>query len=186
MTVPLSQPRLRRPSPLRDILSTLLLVLVVYTLVNLSSSRYLVQGRSMYPSFDSDQILYVSRLSYLLAQPQRLDIVVFHHRGQPAEDYIKRIIGLPGEVVAFSEGRVWVDGAPLDEPYLAEACRADRCADRTWALGPDEFFVLGDNRNDSSDSRLFGPVHRSQLVGAALLRYWPPQAWGSVARVGAP
>ncbi|GIL08809.1 MAG: signal peptidase I [Chloroflexota bacterium] len=181
-----SRPRLRRPTPLRDILSTLLLVMTVYALVNLSSSRYLVQGRSMYPSFDSDQILYVSRLSYLLAQPQRLDIVVFHRRAQPPEDYIKRIIGLPGEIVTLAEGRVWINGAPLDEPYLAEVCRADRCADHTWTLGPDEFFVMGDNRNDSSDSRLFGPVHRSQLVGAALLRYWPPQTWGIVARAGAP
>lgn len=186
MASPHSRPRLRRPSPLRDFLSTLLLVVVVYALVNLSSSRYLVQGKSMYPSFDDDQILYVSRLSYLLAQPQRLDIVVFHHRDQPPEDYIKRIIGLPGEIVALTGGRVWIDGVLLDEPYLAEACRVDRCDDRVWSLGPDEYFVMGDNRNDSSDSRVFGPVRRDQLVGAALLRYWPPQSWGVVARIGAP
>jgi signal peptidase I len=186
MTAPASRPRLRRPSPLREIFSTLLLVVVVYALVNLSSSRYLVQGKSMYPNFDDNQILYVSRLSYLLGEPQRLDIVVFHHSLHPPEDYIKRIIGLPGEVVTLAEGRVSVDGVPLYEPYVPEACRADRCPDGTWALGPDEYFVMGDNRNDSSDSRLFGPVQRRQLVGAVLLRYWPPPAWGSVARVGAP
>lgn len=181
-----NRPRLRRPSPLRDVFNALLLVAAVYTLVNLSSSRYLAQGTSMEPGFSSDEMLYVSRLSYLLGQPQRLDVVVFHHRDRPSEDYIKRIIGLPGEVVTLAGGRVWVDGALLNEPYLAELCRPDRCPDRAWTLRADEYFVMGDNRNDSSDSRAFGPVRRDQLVGAVVLRYWPPHAWGVVARAGAP
>lgn len=186
MTVHQRRPTLRRPSPFREVANTLLLVIIIYGLVNLASSRYLVQGKSMYPSFDNDQVLYVSRLAYLLAQPQRLDIVVFHHAENPPEDYIKRIVGLPGDTVAFSESRLFINGLLQPEPYIMEPCHPSHCPDRTWTLGPDQFFVLGDNRNNSSDSRIFGPVQRHQLVGAVLVRYWPPHAWGLVARIGAP
>ncbi len=182
------RPRLRRTSWLREILETILLVVSIYALVNLSSARYMVQGQSMYPNFDDNQILYVSRLNYMFGAPERMDIVVFHFPGNPAEDYIKRIIGLPGDVVEIRDTQVYVNGQALDEPYINEPCTPGRCQDNRWELGPDEYFVMGDNRNHSSDSRSpsVGLVKRQLIVGEVLVRYWPPQDWGIVTQIGAP
>ena len=180
------RPRLHRPGWLREILETILLVIAIYALVNLSSARYMVQGKSMYPNFDDNQILYISRLNYLLGEPQRYDIVVFHYPNNPQEDYIKRVIGLPGDVVEFRDAQVYVNDQHLEEPYINEACTPIECPDKQLALGPDEFFVMGDNRNNSTDSRVFGPVKRSLIVGEVLVRYWPPPAWGIVTQINAP
>lgn len=185
-TAPVTRPRLRRAGWLREILDTVILVLAIYTLVNLASARYMVQGNSMDPNFDDNQVLYVSRLHYLLGEPERLDIVVFHYPNNPNEDYIKRVIGLPGDVVEIRDSQVLVNGQPLDEPYLNEAEWTSRGITGPIELGPDEFFVMGDNRNHSSDSRSFGPVQRHYIVGEVLVRYWPPQSWGIVTRIGAP
>jgi signal peptidase I len=184
--VPVVRPRLRRVSWLREILDTAILVLAIYALVNLASARYMVQGNSMDPNFDDNQVLYVSRLHYLLGEPERLDIVVFHYPNNPDEDYIKRVIGLPGDVVEIRDSQVLVNGQPLDEPYLNEAEWTSRGITGPIELGPDEFFVMGDNRNHSSDSRSFGPVQRHYIVGEVLVRYWPPESWGIVTRIGAP
>lgn len=165
-------------------MNTLALVIVIYGLVNLSSARYMVQGKSMYPNFDDNQVLYVSRLNYLLWQPERRDIVVFHFPDNPEEDYIKRVIGLPGDRVEIRDVRIYVNNQVLDEPYINEPCQPDRCEDNVWQLGSDEYFMMGDNRNHSSDSRFFGPVKRKFIVGEVLVRYWPPQAWGIVAQIG--
>ncbi|HLV34482.1 MAG TPA: signal peptidase I, partial [Spirillospora sp.] len=107
-TAPVTRPRLRRAGWLREILDTVILVLAIYTLVNLASARYMVQGNSMDPNFDDNQVLYVSRLHYLLGEPERLDIVVFHYPNNPNEDYIKRVIGLPGDVVEIRDSQVLV------------------------------------------------------------------------------
>lgn len=179
------RPRLHR-TWLHEILETLLLIAAAYILINLISARYQVQGPSMYPNFADHEVLFVSRLHYLLGKPERLDIVVFHFPDNPQDDYIKRIIGLPGEIVELRHTQVYINGRALDEPYLYEACLPGRCPDRLWVLGPDEFFVMGDNRNESSDSRAFGPIRRKFIVGEVLARYWPPSAWGLVARIGAP
>ncbi len=163
-----------------------MLVVAIYALVNLASARYMVQGQSMYPNFDDEQVLYVSRLHYLLGDPERTDIVVFHFPNDPRDDYIKRVIGVPGDFVEIRDTLVYVNGQALDEPYINEACTPGRCPDKSWMLGPDEFFVMGDNRNHSSDSRAFGPVQRQFIVGEVLVRYWPPHSWGIVTRIGAP
>lgn len=181
-----ARPRLRRAGFLREILDTMVLIVAIYALVNLSSARYVVQGKSMFPNFDDDQVLYVSRLHYLLDEPDYRDIVVFHYPRNTDEDYIKRIIGLPGDTVELRDQQVYVNGVAIDEPYINEPCNTSRCRDAVWELGPDEYFVMGDNRNHSSDSRTFGPVARHYLVGEVLVRYWPPADWGIVARIGAP
>jgi signal peptidase I len=182
----LPRPELHRTNWLREILDTAMLVIAIYALVNLSSSRYMVQGKSMYPNFDDNQVLYISRLNYMVSQPERMDIVVFHFPGNPEEDYIKRIIGLPHDVVEIRDTQVYVNDQPLVEPYINEACTPGRCPDERWELGGDEFFVMGDNRNHSSDSRVFGPVKRELIVGEVLVRYWPPQSWSIVTKIGAP
>jgi signal peptidase I len=138
----------------------------------------------MYPNFDDNQVLYVSRLSYLFWPPEHQDIVVFHFPGNPQEDYIKRVIGVPGDRVSIRDAQVYVNDEPLVEPYLNEPCTVDRCQDNEWQLGADEYFMMGDNRNHSSDSRFFGPVRQSLIVGEVLVRYWPPEVWGIVTKIG--
>lgn len=177
-------PKLRRTGIGQQSAGLALLVVGVLILINLVSVRYAVSGSSMQPGFDEAQLLYVSRLHYLLGDPQRYDVVVFHHPRNGDDDYIKRIIGLPGERIEIRNTQVLVDGQALDEPYIREACTALRCRDDRWDLGPQEYFVLGDNRNQSTDSRAFGPVARHDLVGKVVFRYWPPATWGMIDRAG--
>jgi len=170
----------------RELIETLVLIAVIYALVNLATARFIVDGPSMQPTFETGQFLIVSRVHYMLGEPERGDIVVFHYPNNTEQDYIKRIIGLPGDMVELRDTQVYVNGQPLDEPYINEPCTPARCPDRVWELGPDQFFVMGDNRNHSSDSRSFGPVDRQFIVGEALVRYWPPSDWGIVTRTGFP
>jgi signal peptidase I len=181
-----ARPRLHRAGWLHEIADTAVLIVAVFALVNLSSARYMVEGKSMFPNFDDYQVLYVSRLNYMLGAPERNDVIVFHYPNNPSEDYIKRVIGLPGETVTIRDTRVFVDDSPLDEPYINEACDLLHCPDQSHTLGPDQYFVMGDNRNHSSDSRAFGPVDRRLIVGEVLIRYWPPPEWGIVTQIGAP
>jgi signal peptidase I len=165
---------------LREIVETILLIGVIYTLVNLACARFVVEGPSMQPNFHTGQFLVVSRVNYMLADPQRGDVAVFHYPNNPQEDYIKRVIGLPGDTVEIRDTFVYVNGVQLDEPYINEPCTASSCRNNTWELGTDEYFMMGDNRNHSSDSRAFGAVNRQFIVGEALIRYWPPQDWGII------
>ncbi len=166
-----------------EILETVILVAAIYALVNLASARFVVEGDSMQPNFHSGQFVIVDRVSYMLGQPQRGDIVVFHFPLDPTQDYIKRVIGLPNQTVEIRDTHMYVDGVELVEPYINEACTVARCPNKTWQVGPDQFFVMGDNRNHSDDSRIFGPVDRHFIVGEALLRYWPPSDWGIVRQI---
>jgi signal peptidase I len=182
----LPRPSIRRWDALREIVELVVLICAIYALVNLATVRFIVQGPSMQPTFYTGQFLIVSRVNYLLGNPQRGDIVVFHYPGNPDEDYIKRVIGLPGDLVEIREQHVYVNGVQLNEPYINEDCTQDMCSSNTWELGPDEYFVMGDNRNHSSDSRRFGPVNRRYIVGEVLIRYWPPSDWGIVHQIGFP
>jgi len=177
---PSLRPRLRRRGFVREIVSTLLFLLAVYTLLEMALPRSIVLSISMQPNLVEDQRLVISRISYLLGQPRRGEIVVFNSpNARPDEPpLIKRLIGLPGETLEFRNMAVYINGVKLSEPYINEPCTLQRCPDRTWQLGPDEFFFMGDNRNHSHDSRAFGPIHYQQIVGRALFRYWPPDVWG--------
>lgn len=162
-------------SILRDIVETLLLTLVIFLVVNTLTGRYQVRGSSMETSLHSGQYLIVSKIHYMLGEPQRGDIVVFEPPNGSYEDYIKRIIGLPGETVEARQGAIWIDGYRLGEPYAARIPYSG-----TWVLGDDEYFVLGDNRPNSSDSHTWGTLPRENIVGKAWVCYWPPQYWGGV------
>ncbi len=179
------RPKLKRSTFVRELLETIILIGLFYTLVNLASVRFFIEGPSMQPNFWADQFLIVSRANYLLGSPQRGDIVVFDPPGDdgtPNEPLlIKRLIGLPGEIVELRAGQVYVDGTPLNEPYIKEPCTRS-CNDSSWQLGTDEYFFMGDNRNNSRDSRAFGPVTKNRIIGEAVIRYWPPQDWGIVTR----
>jgi len=159
-----------------ELLQTVALTLLVFLVVNLTTARVRVSGPSMRPTLEGGEYIIVSKLTYRLGRPQRGDIVVFHSPDPSTnEDLIKRIVGLPGEKVEFVDGRVWLNGAALDEPYAVGLTGSDQ----TWQIGANQVFVLGDNRAFSRDSHNFGPVPMRDLVGKAWLIYWPPSEWGA-------
>ncbi len=177
------RPGLHQHSGPRELAELVPLFVLIFVLVNLASARFVVEGDSMQPNFHSNQFILVSRVNYLIASPQRGDIVVFHYPLNPANDYIKRVIGLPNQTVEIRATQVYVDGVKLDEPYINEPCTPGSCPNKTWQLGPGQIFVMGDNRNHSQDSRVFGPVEMKFVIGEALLRYWPPSDWSSVIKL---
>ncbi len=178
----LARPRLHRPGFLREVIETLILIVVIYALVNLATVRFFIDGPSMQPNFHAGEFLIVSRVSYLLGAPERGDVVVFNAPGNSDDDppLIKRLIGMPGDTVEMRDRQVYVNGAQISEPYVLQEECASLCRDDVWQLGADEYFFMGDNRNNSRDSRRFGPVRRDQIVGEAFIRYWPPPQWGIV------
>ena len=161
---------------LREIIETALLTVIIYVAVNFTTGRFRIESISMLPTFQPGQYVVVDKLSYLLGKPQRGDVIVFQYPLAPDKDYIKRVIGLPGETVSIGGGVVSVNGQPLNEPYIATPPNLGG----TWALSPAQYFVMGDNRNNSSDSRSWGPLERKYLIGKAVLVYWPPPGWGWV------
>jgi signal peptidase I len=160
---------------LREIVSTTVLVLGLYTLLNLAIPRFVVEGQSMEPNIHTSEYVMVSRIHYVVHDPQRGDVIVFHL--DENNDLIKRVIGLPGEHIKMEDGHIWVDDEAIEEPYIKDFCYSVNCDNREWVLGPDEYFVLGDNRNNSNDSLNFGPIQRHQIVGKVLASYWPPEYW---------
>lgn len=152
-----------------DTVETILLALVLFLAINALSARVRVENVSMQPTLKPGEFLLVNRVAYKFGEPSIGDIVVFHAPGVSDMDYIKRVVALPGDQVRITDGLVYVNNQPLYEPYIAEAPRYTG----TWEVPPDEFFVLGDNRNNSSDSHMWGFVPRDDIVGRALLIYWP-------------
>ena len=180
--VPTTPPASRPPWRVivREIIETILLTALIYLGVNLATGRFKVEGSSMEPSFHPEQYVLVDKVSYRLRAPQRGDVIVFQYPQATDRDFIKRIIGLPGETVDIRSGLVYVNGQPLTEPYIS----APPGYAGTWLLTADEYFVLGDNRNSSSDSHSWGPLEKHYLIGRAILVYWPPQQWGLVPHYG--
>lgn len=159
-----------------DVLETLVLSIVLFTLINSVSARIRVDGYSMEPTLHSGEFVIVNKLSYWLGMPQRGDVIVFHFPRDPVQEYIKRVIGLPGDKVEISGGLVRVNDQVIDEPYIAAA----PVYQSSWTVAEESVFVLGDNRNNSSDSHNWGSVPYDNIVGKALIVYWPPPDWGLV------
>jgi signal peptidase I len=169
-----STPQPSRPSRLlREIVETALLTAVIFLLVNAATGRFQIESVSMLPNLHEGEYVIVDKVSYRLHPPERGDIVVFQLDGEP-KDLIKRVIGLPGETIEGAGDQIIVNGRPLEEPYVAPSSRTTFVSRK---LGPDEYFVMGDNRGSSRDSRVFGPIHADKIVGRALLIYWPPADW---------
>ena len=133
------------------------------------------QSSVVWVDYDGEYVL-IDKISYLLHSPERGDVVVFTPPNND-RDYIKRVIGLPGDTVEIKGGRVYVNGIVLDEPYLRNVIHNDM-PPRVVEEG--RYFVLGDNRNNSSDSRAFGSITPQSIVGRAWLVYWPPSDWSTV------
>lgn len=154
-----------------DLLETLLLALILFLIINTLTARVRVEGYSMYPTLDNGQYVLVNRLAYRFDEPQRGDIIVFHNPNYVKEDFIKRVIGLPGDEIVISNGNVIVNGYQLAEPYIIDAPSYSG----TWRVPEHALFVLGDNRNDSSDSHVWGTLDMDFVIGKAVLVYWPFQ-----------
>lgn len=162
---------------LREIVETLLLTLFIFWIVNTATGRYRVEGHSMMPTLKEGEYLIINKLSYYLEEPQRGDIIVLHYPRDRSREYIKRIIGLPGDQIEIGDGQVEVNGVVLNEPYLNGA---PVYQEQSWVVPEGSFFVLGDNRNNSSDSRAWSFLPRSDIVGKASVIYWGVEDWGLV------
>ena len=159
-----------------DLIETLALAVILYFGINAISARVRVDGFSMNPTLQDGEYVLVSKLSYRLGEPQHGDIIVFKYPGELQQDLIKRIVGLPGDAVQVSGLAVYVNGEALTEPYIAAA----PIYQGQWQV-PDGFlFVLGDNRNDSSDSHSWGLLPIENVIGKAILIYWPPPMWKAI------
>ena len=142
--------------------------------------RCKVVGDSMSPTLVDGQYVLMTRGPAANRRPRRGDIVVLRHPMSHHTIFVKRIIGLPEEDIRLEDGRVRVGGSLLEEVYLEGPWAPGEGQVREWWTGPDEYFLMGDNRGDSQDSRAFGPVSRKQIIGRVWFRYWPPRAWGPV------
>jgi signal peptidase I len=163
----------RSKSWLKEIIQIILIVALVRIGMDTFLPRYVVDGASMQPNFATSQRVIVDRVTMLLSGPERGDVVVLDSPESKSELLIKRVIGLPNETIAIQDGRVYVNGNMLNEPYVLDYCTYRSC-NGEWRLGPNEYFVLGDNRSHSLDSHAFGPVSRSSIIGIVRVRYWPP------------
>ncbi len=164
---------------LMDILETLILAVVLFVGINAVSARIRVDGASMEPTMHHNELVVVNRLGYRFGLPERGDVIVFHFPRDPEQEYIKRVIGLPGDRIAIANGVVMVNEHPLDEPYISAPPRYTG----DWTVPADYLFVLGDNRNLSSDSHEWGMLPLDYVIGKAIFIYWPLSEMGTIAHV---
>jgi signal peptidase I len=162
-----------------DLLETIILAVVLFFAINAVSARVRVDGFSMVPTLQDGEYVLVNRLAYRNSLPERGDIIVFASPQANDLDLIKRVIGLPGDKVKISGGVVEVNGQSLDEPYIAAA----PVYNGEWEVPEDRLFVLGDNRNDSSDSHAWGLLPLENVIGKAILIYWPIPDWNLIDHV---
>lgn len=160
---------------IREIVETLLLTFFIFWIVNSFVGRYRIDGSSMNPTLQNGQYLIINNFSYYLNEPDRGDIIVFLHPNSDL-NLIKRVVGLPGDHVEIRERTVSVNGVQLNEPYI----QAEPTYTGDWVVPEDEFFVLGDNRNSSSDSHSWGFLPEENIIGKAVIVYWPIEDWETV------
>lgn len=180
-----------------ELLQILILALLMVMVIRNFIHNYRIDGISMEPNFHDGQFLIVNRFAYCpgihveipvvnrslfdrtwcVRTPSRGDVVIFEYPRDPSRDFIKRVIGLPGETVEVIGGQVYVDGVLMPEPF-GPTPGSYNAAPLT--VGPDEVYVMGDNRNNSSDSHLWGPLRLENIIGKALVSYWPPSEWAVV------
>ena len=178
-----AQPEAQVPAPLEekmnwgrfifDVIETLALAGILFLGINAVSARVRVDGFSMVPTLEDGEFVLVSKLNYRFGDVERGDIIVFHYPVDPSQELIKRVIGLPGDTVSVQNGIVSVNGQALNEPYIAAA----PIYSGEWIVPEGQLFVLGDNRNDSSDSHSWGYLPFEKVVGKAVVIYWPPPLW---------
>ena len=164
---------------LRELVETVVLSLVIFLVIRQVVQNYRIESTSMEPNFHEGQFILVNKLAYRIGAPQRGDVIVFHNPDNVDEDYIKRVIGLPGDTVEIVDQSVVINGKVLDEPYeMNELMRGSH--NGPIVVEPDHLFVMGDNRPNSKDSRSFGQLSEDLLVGQAWVRVWPLSLFGVI------
>ncbi|QBD83608.1 signal peptidase I [Ktedonosporobacter rubrisoli] len=165
----------RRSSLVRELIELVILALLIFFAVRLVVQVYHVEGVSMQPGLQNDEYVLVYKMAYIFsASPQRGDVVVFHYPLDTSQDFIKRVIGLPGDTIRTDNTHIWVNGTELNEPYITGPTNP---LAKIWKVPPGSYFVLGDNRLQSDDSRYWGFVPKDYIVGKAVAIYWPVSAW---------
>ncbi|HKV83262.1 MAG TPA: signal peptidase I [Ktedonobacterales bacterium] len=157
---------------LREVLEVAVITLLLFVVVRAVVQNYRVEGPSMMPTLQNHQYILVDKLTYFFGSPHRGDVIVFEYPKDTSEDFVKRIVGVPGDIVQVAtNGQVSVNGVAINEPYVNDL--GNPYGASTVTLTANQYFVLGDNRGDSSDSRAWGPVPRNDIIGRAELVYWP-------------
>jgi signal peptidase I len=189
-----SQPRAAQPAPtassgasslLREVAEVVVLAIILYFAISFAVQAVHVEGLSMYATLDDNDYLIANKIDYRLHPPQRGDIIILRPPTSNSTDFIKRVIALPGERLLIRDGIVYINGHKLDEPYLPEAWTTLNNP-APWSVGDgavipaNEYFVMGDNRNRSQDSRIFGPISRDRIDGRAWFRIWPLDHFGNI------
>ncbi len=202
---PVTEPSPTAQAPVRasllgavwEFIQILLLALLMVILIRNVVQNYRIEGLSMEPNFHDGQFLIVNRYAYCpgihleipivnvalyektwcTRLPNRGDVIIFEYPRDPSRDFIKRVIGLPGETIEVREGKVYVDDQLMPEPFGPNPGSYNA---GPLVVGPDEVYVMGDNRNNSSDSHMWGPLPLKLIIGRALVSYWPPQYWSLV------
>jgi len=161
----------------RQVLVTIIFAVAIFFALQTTIQTSIVVGRSMEPSFQQGQRVLVNKAVYYLHQPERGDVIVFHPPNNLGTDYIKRIIALPIDTVEIKMGAVYINGSPMDEPYIKNPPAYTL---QQLDITDSEYFVLGDNRNNSNDSHNGWTVPHENIVGKAWISIWPPSTWGLV------
>jgi signal peptidase I len=172
-------------SLLREVAEVVVLAIILYFGISFAVQAVHVEGLSMYATLDDNDYLIANKIDYRLHPPQRGDIIILRPPTDNSKDFIKRVIALPGEKLLIRDGIVYINGHKLDEPYLPEAWTTLNNPP-PWSVGDgavipaNEYFVMGDNRNRSQDSRIFGPIGRDRIDGRAWFRIWPLDHFGNI------
>ena len=178
----------------RELIETVLLALAIFLTLQFSVQNFRVEGSSMRPTLEEDQFLLVNKIVYLRIDrdsitrllpfidddgdetffafhpPKRGEVIIFHFPRDPSRDFVKRVIAVPGDTVEIRRGQVYINGIALDEPYITHP---DTRSVAPTRIGPEFYYVLGDNRGSSNDSRDWGPVPTENIIGRAWVSYWP-------------
>jgi len=171
-------------SLLREVFEVVVLAVILYFGISFAVQAVHVEGLSMYATLDDNDYLIANKIDYRLHAPQRGDIIILRPPSDNSKDFIKRVIALPGEKLLIRDSVVYINGHRLDEPYLPEAWTTIN----NWptdgtdgrVMKSNEYFVMGDNRNRSQDSRIFGPIGRDRIDGRAWFRIWPLDHFGDI------
>jgi signal peptidase I len=166
-------------SMVREIVETIVLALILFLVIRQVVQNYRIESHSMEPNFYEGEFVLVSKLAYRLGEPERGNVVVFQNPNNAAEDYIKRVIGLPGDTVEVVGDTILINGEELPQPYVHNA-NPEGTYFGPLVVPDGTIFVMGDNRPRSSDSRAIGPIDESLLRGQAWLRVWPLNKFGFV------
>jgi signal peptidase I len=160
----------------REVIETVVLTFLMFMVIRLAVQNFNIDGHSMEPNLHNGELILVDKWSYLFHAPERGDVIVFIAPPQPSQDYIKRVIGLPGDVITVRGTTVIVDGVVLKENYIDPALQGNSCpfkAIDNLVVPSNKYWVMGDNRANSSDSRCWGFVPKQNVIGRAALVYWP-------------